>query len=64
MVFTFVKKETIKQLVCVFLFSRLDYCNKMLHELPQSTISPLQRLQNAAAWSHLVSLHVTLSVSY
>jgi len=40
--------DTMKQLPA-FIFSRLDYCNAVLYGLPQSTISPLQRVQNAAA---------------
>jgi len=41
--------DTMKQLVSAFIFSRLDYCNAVLYGLPQSTISPLQRVENAAA---------------
>ena len=42
--------DTMKQLVSAFIFSRLDYCNAVLYGLPQSTIGPLPRVQNAAAW--------------
>jgi len=41
--------DTMKQLVSAFIFSRLDYYNAVLYGLPQSTVSPLQRVQNAAA---------------
>ena len=34
--------------VTAFVTSRLDYCNAFLAGLPQSTIAPLQRVQNAA----------------
>src|SRR5664279_3449594 len=44
--------EVTKKLVSAFILSRLDYCNAALAGLPQSTIQPLQRAQNAAATSH------------
>ena len=36
------------RLVTAFVTSRSDYCNALLAVLPQSTIAPLQRVQNAA----------------
>ena len=52
------------RVVTAFVTSRLDYCNALLAGLPQSTIAPLQRVQNAPV--RLVSGlrprdHVTLS---
>jgi hypothetical protein len=41
--------EVTKRLVSALVLSRLDYCNAALAGLPQSTIQPLQRVQNTAA---------------
>jgi hypothetical protein len=44
-----VGEEVTKRLVTALVLSRLDYCNAALACLPESTIRPLQRVQNAAA---------------
>ena len=40
--------EVTTQLILAFITSRLDYCNSVLAGVPQSTLEPLQRVQNAA----------------
>lgn len=42
-------REVTRRLVAAFVFSRLDYCNAVLADLPAATLAPLQRVQNAAA---------------
>jgi len=44
-----VGQELTTQLVHAFVLSKLDYGNAVLAGLPQSTLAPLQRVQNAAA---------------
>jgi len=41
--------EVTTQLVLALVTCRLDYCNSVLASLPQSTVEPLQRVQNAAS---------------
>jgi len=43
-------QDVTQQLVSAYILSRLDYCNALLSHLPGSTIQPLQRVMNAAAW--------------
>ena len=42
--------NTVMQLGCSHVLSRLDYCNIVLSVLQKSTISILQHVQNSAAW--------------
>jgi len=42
-------EEVTKRLVTVLVLTRLDYCNAVLAGLSESTIRPMQRVQNAAA---------------
>lgn len=42
-------REVTANLVVALVFSRLDYCNALLADLPYTTLRPLQRVINAAA---------------
>ena len=44
-----VTPEGMNQLVAAVILGKLDYCNSVLAGLPWSTVTPLQRVQNAAA---------------
>jgi len=44
-----VGREVTIRLVLALVISKIDYCNSVLASLPQSTIAPLQRVQNTAA---------------
>jgi len=41
--------DALKMLLHAFVFSRLDYCNSLFFGLPDTSISKLQSVQNAAA---------------
>jgi len=58
------RQSTLKQLVCAFIFSRLDYCNAVIYGLLHSTVNPLQRVQNTPHRSHLGYLHAIMSVQH
>ena len=45
----YVGSKVTTQLVLALVISRSDYCNAALAGLPQTTVAPLQRVQNAAA---------------
>jgi len=42
-------RDLTARLILAFITTRLDYCNSVLAVLPQITLAPLQRVQNAAA---------------
>ena len=44
-----VRAEITTSFVSAFILNRLDYCKKVLANLPVSTVAPLQCVQNAAA---------------
>lgn len=46
----YISPDLLKQLLLAFILNKLDYDNSMLFGLLWSTITPLQRLHNAAAW--------------
>ena len=45
----FLTEDTAKTLVTSYILSRLDYCNCLLKDTPNSVIQPLQKIQNFAA---------------
>ena len=42
-------RDVFARLVLALVLSRLDYCNAVLAGLPEATLSPFQRVLNAAA---------------
>jgi hypothetical protein len=44
-----IRRNLAVRLILAFVTARLDYCSSILSSLPQNTLEPLQRVQNAAA---------------
>ena len=45
----YLDNNSLKVLISAFVFSRIDYCNSLLINLPADLLSKLQRIQNSAA---------------
>ena len=45
----FLDTNSVKQLVTSYMFSKLDYCNVLLSNIPNDLIDKLQKIQNHAA---------------
>ena len=45
----YLSEDLTKKLLCVFVLSRLDYCNSLLAGCPNYHLSKLQKVQNSAA---------------
>ena len=45
----YLTRSTTEKLVHALISSRLDFCNSMLHQLPNTQLARLQKLQNTAA---------------
>ena len=45
----YLTKESAEQMMVSLILSKLDYANSLYYGLPDKTIKPLQRIQNAAA---------------
>ena len=55
----FLNEASLQKLVTSFELSRMNYCNSLLVNLPNDTITKLQRIQNHAARLVLKRDHVT-----
>ena len=45
----FLNRQLTERLINVFVTSHVDYCNSLYSGLPNSTLAPLQHVQNTAA---------------
>ena len=46
----YLSQTSTERLIHAFVSSCLDYCNRLLHDLPDFLLNKLQRVQNACAW--------------